>query len=67
MLAKYQYVLKTPVDTETEQAEKYCLTELESTYKNYLTDKISIMGLLRTAAILKKPYRKGKCWYRTAF
>jgi putative ABC transport system permease protein len=60
MLAKYQYVLKTPVDTETEQAEKYCLTELESTYKNYLTDKISIYGIEKDSSYVKKDIPAGK-------
>jgi putative ABC transport system permease protein len=60
MIAKYQYVLKTLADTENGQAEKYCLTELESTYKNYLTDKISVYGIAKDSSYIKKAIPEGK-------
>lgn len=44
MLAKYQYVLKTPVETEIESAEKYCMTSLN--YQGSSRDEdISIYGI----------------------
>lgn len=44
MIAAHQYILKTPVDTETEDAEKYCVGSLKTTGKSF-TEGISIYGI----------------------
>lgn len=45
MFADYQYVLKAPVETEEEYAEKYCVTTLETTSDKYITEDITVYGL----------------------
>ncbi len=45
MPCAYQYVLKTRVDTDTENAEKYALTSLDYVRKGNVNDEISLYGL----------------------
>jgi putative ABC transport system permease protein len=52
MISTYQYVLTTPIETKNEQAEKYCLSELETTDTRYLTDEISIYGIEKNSAYI---------------
>lgn len=51
MLADYQYVLKAPVRTSDDQAEKYCMTSL--IYKGSKDESISIMGLEQNSKYFK--------------
>lgn len=53
-IAKYQYVLKDTVKTENESAEKYCLNSLELSYKNYMTDDITIYGIEKDSKYVTK-------------
>lgn len=45
MVAEYQYVLKAPVETSKEDAEKYSITTLESIRDDKEGEKISIYGI----------------------
>lgn len=45
MFAKYQYVLKAPVETEEESAEKYCVTTLETASDRYPVEDVMVYGL----------------------
>ena len=38
MIALYQYVLKTPVETETDKAEAYCVTSLKTEDGEYASE-----------------------------
>jgi putative ABC transport system permease protein len=60
MLAKYQYVLSSPVETENNQAEKYSLTSLETTDSNYMTDEVSVFGIENNSSYIKKEIPKGQ-------
>jgi putative ABC transport system permease protein len=60
MIADYQYVLKTPVETENTQAEKYCLSELETMEERYLTDEISVYGIDEDSDYIQKDIPEGK-------
>lgn len=52
MVADYQYVLKTPVETKNTQAEKYCLTSL--TYESgEWSEEISIYGIMADSDYIK--------------
>lgn len=42
MLASYQYVLKTPVETETDKAETYCVTSMKTEDGEYSGEEISV-------------------------
>ena len=45
MFADYQYVLKAQVETDDEEAEKYCVTTLETTSDKYTTEDIMVYGV----------------------
>jgi putative ABC transport system permease protein len=60
MIATYQYVLKTPVDTENENAEKYSLTSLETTDDRFMTDDISVYGIEADSTYITKKIPEGK-------
>lgn len=45
MVAEYQYVLKAPVETSNEDAEKYSVTTLQSIRENKEGEEISIYGI----------------------
>lgn len=45
MFANYQYVLKAPMKTDKEEAEKYCVTTLHTTTDKYPTEDIMVYGL----------------------
>lgn len=48
-LADYQYVLMNQVKTDNSQAEKYCITTLDTEAQDYLTDEISVYGIERNS------------------
>lgn len=45
MIAEYQYVLKAPVETENEKAEKYCAETLEIDDKEDTGEEITVFGI----------------------
>ena len=45
MIAEYQYVLKSPEDTEDDEAEKYLMTSLQTTFEDRKAEDVSIYGL----------------------
>ncbi len=45
MIAAHQYVLKAPVPTQNEKAEKYAVTALETTGRDF-TEEISVYGFV---------------------
>jgi len=52
MIADYQYVLKMPVETETEGAEKYAFTSLETIEKNDFKESVGVYGIIGDSAYL---------------
>lgn len=46
--------MKDTVKTENESAEKYCLNSLELSYKNYMTDDITIYGIEKDSKYVTK-------------
>ncbi|MCD7772734.1 MAG: ABC transporter permease [Ruminococcus sp.] len=45
MIAEYQYILKAPVETEVEGAEKFSLQSLENTLEGFENDEVSVYGI----------------------
>ncbi|MBQ7965359.1 MAG: ABC transporter permease [Ruminococcus sp.] len=45
MLCEYQYVLKAPVETETESAEKFSITSLETIEGELKSESVSVYGI----------------------
>jgi putative ABC transport system permease protein len=60
MISKYQYVLKTAVETENDDAEKYCASELETTDERYMTDEITIYGIGENSVYIDGTIPEGK-------
>jgi putative ABC transport system permease protein len=60
MIAKYQYVLKTPVETVDDEAEKYCVTELETTDERYMIDEVNVYGIEEDSAYIDQKIPDGK-------
>jgi len=44
-IAQYQYVLVDTAETQNEQAEKYCVTSLDTVSEKYMTDEVMIYGI----------------------
>lgn len=57
MPARYQYVLKTQIETENEQAEKYCMTALDYEQGEW-TESISIYGIEENSAYIPLEFPK---------
>lgn len=53
MVADYQYVLKTPVETENEKAEKFAITTLKTEREPKEGEEISIYGIKKDSDYLK--------------
>lgn len=45
MISGYQYILKIPVETGVEGAEKYCISSLETTSDKFKHEEITIYGV----------------------
>ncbi len=45
MICRYQYVLKTPVDTQIDGAERYLMTSLKTTVEKSKADEVSVYGI----------------------
>lgn len=56
MLSNYQYILKTPVETEEEGAEKYCVETLLSTDGRYPQEDITIYGVSEDSRYIKADF-----------
>lgn len=56
MLSNYQYILKLPVETEEEGAEKYCVETLLSTDDRYPQEDITIYGVLENSRYIKADF-----------
>ncbi len=44
-ISQYQYVLVDTVETQNEQAEKYCVTSLDTVSEKFMTDEVMIYGI----------------------
>lgn len=44
-IAQYQYVLADTVETQNGQAEKYCVTSLDTVDEKFMTDEVMIYGI----------------------
>ena len=45
MISKYQYVMINQEETDNKNAEKFCLTTLETTDKKFMADDVSVYGI----------------------
>ena len=66
-ICDYQYVLKEEVETENQQAEKFCMTSLNTTNENYLEDEISVYGIEKNSEYITQDISSGKVLISSAF
>lgn len=58
-IAEYQYVLMDEVETENADAEKYCITTLNTTDEKYVLDDIGIYGINENSRYVTKEIPDG--------
>ncbi len=60
LIAKYQYILKTPVETKMKDAEKYAVTELETNTEKFMKEDVTIYGVASDSRYITAAIPKGK-------
>jgi len=65
MIAQYQYVLKAPVETKTERAEKFGMYALETTGNR--TEGISIYGIQEDSRYVDTDFKKNKIYISNSY
>ena len=61
MISDYQYLVKNDsVETANTQAEKFCLTALDTDVKGYVKDSVSIYGVAENSRYVKAEIPAGK-------
>ncbi len=58
-IAEYQYILMDQVETENKDAEKYCITTLNTTDEKYVLDDIGIYGISENSKYIKSDIPEG--------
>lgn len=52
-IAKYQYILKAPIETKNKKAEKYAVTSLQTSFEKYDPEEVSIYGISTDSDYMK--------------
>ncbi|MCR5523601.1 MAG: hypothetical protein K6F64_08220 [Clostridia bacterium] len=61
MFCDYQYIVKKDsVETDNAQAEKFCMTALDSDVKGYVKDSVSIYGIADNSSYIKADIPAGE-------
>lgn len=66
MVASHQYILKAPTETETSDAEKYCIGSLKTTGDDF-TENISIYGISEGSEYIHADLSSGKVYISSAY
>ena len=59
MISKYQYILKTQVETENEEAEKYCASSLKTYFNEEKGEDISVYGINEDSKYVDIDFKDG--------
>lgn len=59
MISKYQYILKTEVETKTKDAEKYCANSLKTYFNEEKGEEISIYGIKEDSKYIDIDFKDG--------
>ncbi len=59
MISKYQYILKTEVETKTKDAEKYCANSLKTYFNEEKGEEISIYGIKEDSEYIDIDFKDG--------
>lgn len=66
MIASHQYILKVPAETETEDAEQYCIGSLKTTGDDF-TENISVYGISDNSRYIDAGFSGGKVYISSAY
>lgn len=66
-ICAYQYILTDTKETSNPQAEKYCVTSLETTEKKFMTDDVMIYGIENSSKYIKSDIASGKVLVSNAY
>ena len=58
-IAEYQYILMDQKETKNKNAEKYCITTLNTTDKKYVLDDIGVYGIQKNSRYITKEIPAG--------
>lgn len=59
MISKYQYILKTQVETENEEAEKYCASSLKTYFNEEKGEDVSVYGISEDSKYVDIDFKDG--------
>ena len=59
MISKYQYILKTQVETENEEAEKYCASSLKTYFDEEKGEDVSVYGISEDSKYVDIDFKDG--------
>lgn len=66
-ISTYQYVLLDTKETSNTQAEKYCVTSLDTTDDRFMTDEVMIYGIEPSSKYVKASISSGKVFVSNAY
>lgn len=67
MICDYQYILKTPMETDTSGAEKYCAQSLKTISDKIKSEEVSILGIEENSSFLDIDFDKEGVYISDAF
>ena len=59
IISKYQYILKTQVETENEEAEKYCASSLKTYFNEEKGEDVSVYGISEDSKYVDIDFKDG--------
>ncbi len=59
-ISKYQYVMINEAETKVSDAEKFCMTSLQTTDKKFMTDDVTIYGVENQSRYIKENIPAGE-------
>lgn len=59
-ISKYQYVMINEAETKVSDAEKFCMTSLQTTDKKFMTDDVTIYGVENQSKYIKENIPAGE-------
>ena len=66
-ISRYQYLMKTPEEASESGAERFAISSLETSRKDYKTDGISVYGIVEGSRYIKKDIPEGKALVSNGF
>lgn len=65
-ISKYQYVMINEAETKVSDAEKFCMTSLQTTDKKFMTDDVTVYGVENQSRYIKENIPAGEVFVSSA-